>query len=161
MIPKKPNTLYKQVAEDLNISETPPIKSTSNQKICTIDIPIENDKFSAFKYRVDVCQYTWGGITLCFRAFDGTTVKNHGRNPILQNVRNTICKNGYDKGGGTWEVLKKTIIVGSSQLNFSKLDDGILVILEDSKKLEALVNSVTEECRTLTAHVKNIFESDK
>lgn len=58
-------------------------------------------------------------------------------------------------------MLSKAIKVGSSQLNFSKLDDASISILVDSTKLEALVNSVTEECKTLASHVKNVLESDK
>ena len=161
MIPKKPNTLYKQVAEDLNISETPPIKSTRDIVICKIDIPIANSKFKDFKYRLDVCQATWTGVFISFRAFDGTTIKNHGKNPILQNVRNTICKSGYDKGSGVWDVLSKTILVGSSPLNFSKLTDASMATLADSKKLEALVNTVTDECKILVELIKNTFEADK
>lgn len=155
------NMLISKLRENLIILETPPIKSTSNLIICSIDVPIENAKFSSFKYRIDVCQTTWTGAFICLRAFDGTTIKNHGKNPILQNVRNTICNNGYEKGTGTWDVLSKAIKVGSSQLNFSKLDDASISILVDSTKLEALVNSVTEECKTLASHVKNVLESDK
>ena len=147
--------------ENLNVSETPPIKSTSNQKICIIDIPIENTKYNAFKYRIDVCQTSWTGALICLRAWDGTTIKNHGKNPILQNVRNIICENGYDKGNGIWDLLSKTIIVGSSPLNFSKLDDASLATLVDSKKLEILVNTVTDECKKLASYVKNVLESDK
>jgi hypothetical protein len=154
------NLLINNLRENLIISETPPIKSTSNITICQIDIPIENAKFGGFKYRLDVCQATWTGVYICLRAWDGTTIKNHGKNPILQNVRNTICENGYDKGNGIWDVLSKTIVVGSSPLNFSKLDDASLAILVDSKKLEALVNRVTDECKKLASHVKNILESD-
>jgi len=154
------NMLISKLRENLIILETPPIKSTSNLIICSIDVPIENAKFSSFKYRIDVCQTTWTGAFICLRAFDGTTIKNHGKNPILQNVRNTICNNGYEKGTGTWDVLSKAIKVGSSQLNFSKLDDASISILADSKKMEALVNNVTEECKTLAALVKNILESD-
>ena len=154
------NMLISKLRENLIILETPPIKSTSNLIICSIDVPIENAKFSSFKYRIDVCQITWTGAFICLRAFDGTTIKNHGKNPILQNVRNTICNNGYEKGTGTWDVLSKAIKVGSSQLNFSKLDDASISILADSKKMEALVNNVTEECKTLAALVKNILESD-
>ena len=155
------NMLISKLRENLNVSETPPIKSTSNQKICIIDIPIENTKFNAFKYRIDVCQATWTGVCICLRAWDGTTIKNHGKNPILQNVRNIICENGYDKGNGIWDVLSKTIIVGSSPLNFSKLDDASLATLVDSKKLEILVNTVTDECKKLASYVKNVLESDK
>jgi hypothetical protein len=152
--------LVSKLKENLIVSEAPPIKSTSNIRICSIEIPIENDKFGGFKYRLDVCQTTWYGAYICFRAWDRTGVKNHGKNPILQNVRNTICKNGYEKGTGTWDVLSKTIIVGNSPLNFSKLTDASMATLADSKKLEVLVNTVTEECKTLAAHVKNILESD-
>ena len=155
------NMLISKLRENLNVSETPPIKSTSNQKICIIDIPIENTKYNAFKYRIDVCQTSWTGALICLRAWDGTTIKNHGKNPILQNVRNIICENGYDKGNGIWDLLSKTIIVGSSPLNFSKLDDASLATLVDSKKLEILVNTVTDECKKLASYVKNVLESDK
>ena len=153
--------LINKLKEKLIVSEAPPIKSTTNILICTIDIPIENTKFSGLKYRFDVCQTTWTGVYICFRAWDGTTIKNHGKNPILQNVRNTICKNGYDKGNGIWDVLSKTIIVGSSPLNFSKLDANSMASLADSKKLEALVNTVAEECKILVELIKNNLEADK
>lgn len=154
------NLLINNLRENLIILETPPIKSTSNIIICKIDIPIENAKFGGFKYRLDVCQATWSGVFICLRAWDGTTIKNHGKNPILQNVRNTISENGYDKGNGIWSVLSKTILVGSSPLNFSKLDDASLATIVDSKKLEILVNTVTDECKKLASLVKNVFESD-
>lgn len=155
------NLLITKLRENLIISETPPIKSTSNILICKIDIPIENSKYKDFKYRLDVCQATHAGVFISFRAWDGTTIKNHGKNPILQNIRNTICKNGYDKGNGIWDVLSKTILVGSTPLNFSKLDDMSMATLADSKKLEALVNTVTDECKTLVELIKNTFEADK
>ena len=153
--------LINKLKEKLIVSEAPPIKSTTNILICTIDIPIENTKFSGLKYRLDVCQTTWTGVYICFRAWDGTTIKNHGKNPILQNVRNTICKNGYDKGNGIWDVLSKTILVGSTPLNFSKLDDMSMATLADSKKLEALVNTVSDECKILVDLIKNNLETDK
>ena len=153
--------LINKLKEKLIVSEAPPIKSTTNILICTIDIPIENAKFSGLKYRLDVCQTTWTGVYICFRAWDGTTIKNHGKNPILQNVRNTICKNGYDKGNGIWDVLSKTILVGSTPLNFSKLDDMSMATLADSKKLEALVNTVSDECKILVDLIKNNLETDK
>lgn len=153
--------LINKLKEKLIVSEAPPIKSTTNILICTIDIPIENAKFSGLKYRLDVCQTTWTGVYICFRACDGTTIKNHGKNPILQNVRNTICKNGYDKGNGIWDVLSKTILVGSTPLNFSKLDDMSMATLADSKKLEALVNTVSDECKILVDLIKNNLETDK
>ena len=153
--------LINKVKEKLIVSEALPIKSTSNILICTIDIPIENSKFGGLKYRLDVCQTTWTGVYICFRAWDGTTIKNHGKNPILQNVRNTICKNGYDKGNGIWDVLSKTIKVESSPLNFSKLDANSMATLADSKKLEALVNTVAEECKILVELIKNNLEADK
>ena len=153
--------LVNKLKEKLIVSEVPPIKSTSNITICKIDIPIENAKFGNFKYRLDVCQATWTGLIICLRASDGTTIKNHGKNPILQNVRNTIGKSGYDKGSGVWDVLSKTIIVGSSPLNFSKLTDASMATLVDSKKLEALVNTVTDECKILVELIKNTFEADK
>jgi hypothetical protein len=153
--------LINKVKEKLIVSEALPIKSTSNILICTIDIPIENAKFGGLKYRLDVCQTTWTGVYICFRAGDGTTIKNHGKNPILQNVRNTICKNGYDKGNGIWDVLSKTIKVESSPLNFSKLDANSMATLADSKKLEALVNTVAEECKILVELIKNNLEADK
>jgi len=153
--------LINKLKEKLIVSEAPPIKSTTNILICTIDIPIENTKFSGLKYRLDVCQATWTGVYICFRAGDGPTIKNHGKNPILQNVRNTICKSGYEKGNGIWDVLSKTILVGSSPLNFSKLDDVGLATVADSKKLEALVNTVADECKTLFELIKNNLETDK
>ena len=153
--------LVNKLKETLIVSEVPPIKSTSNITICKIDIAIENAKFNDFKYRLDICQATWIGVYICLRAWDGTTIKNHGKNAILQNVRNTICKSGYDKGNGIWDVLSKTILVGSSPLNFSKLDDASITSLTDSKKLEAIVNTVADECKTLVELIKNTFETDK
>ena len=153
--------LINKLKEKLIVSEAPPIKSTTNILICQINIPIENSKFSSLKYRLDVCQTTWSGVYICFRAWDGTTIKNHGKNAILQNVRNTICKSGYDKGNGIWDVLSKTIKVGSIPLNFSKLDDMSMATLADSKKLEALVNTVAEECKILVELIKNNLEADK
>jgi hypothetical protein len=153
--------LVNKLKEKLIVSEAPPIKSTSNITICKIDIPIENAKFGGFKYRLDICQATWTGVYICLRAWDGNTIKNHGKNAILQNVRNTICKSGYDKGNGIWDVLSKTIKVGSSPLNFSKLDDASMATLADSKKLEALVNTVNDECKIMVELIKNTFEADK
>lgn len=155
------NLLITKLREKLIVTEALPIKSTTNIIICSLSIPIENAKFSSLKYRLDICQATWTGVYICLRAWDGTTIKNHGKNAILQNVRNTICKSGYDKGNGIWDVLSKTILVGSTPLNFSKLDDMSMATLADSKKLEALVNTVAEECKVLIELVKSNLEADK
>ena len=36
-----------------------------------------------------------------------------------------------------------------------------MATLEDSKKLEALVNTITDECKMLVELIKNTFETDK
>lgn len=134
------------------------IKSVANIAICSLAIEIKNPKYRAFEYRIDVVQQTWNDTYICLRARDASGIKNHGKNPIFQEFRNNIKKQGYHKGSGTWELISKKIMIGSKPLNFSNLDAASIEILTDNQKLDNLTNEVYEECKKFQAIITESLE---
>lgn len=134
------------------------IKSVANIAICSLAIEIKNPKYRAFEYRIDVVQQTWNDTYICLRARDASGIKNHGKNPIFQEFRNNIKKQGYHKGSGTWELISKKILIGTKPLNFSNLDAASIEILTDNQKLDNLTNEVYEECKKFQAIITESLE---
>jgi hypothetical protein len=153
--------LTKNLSDSFTIKEIPIVNTVSNIVLCRCNIEIQNIKFKNFGYTVDVCQTTWSGFYICFRAWDNTSQKNHGKNIIFKNLRDNTDKKLYELGTGTWDILSKTILHGSVPFNFSKLDDDSISALTDINKKEVFAVNITEECKKLAAHVKGILENDK
>ena len=152
--------LTKNLSDSFTIKEIPTVNSVANIVLCRCNIEFQNIKFKNFQYTLDVCQTTWSGVYICFRAWDDTGTKNHGKNIIFKNLRGNTNNKLYEVGNGTWDILSKTILHGSAPLNFSKLDDDSISTLTEIKKKEAFAINITEDCKKLAAHVKNILESD-
>ena len=152
--------LTKNLSDSFTIKEIPTINSVANIVLCRCNIEFQNIKLKNFEYTLDVCQTTWSGVYICFRAWDDTGTKNHGKNIIFKNLRGNTNNKLYEVGNGTWDILSKTILHGSAPLNFSKLDDDSISTLTEIKKKEAFAINITEDCKKLAAHVKNILESD-
>ena len=152
--------LTKNLSDSFTIKEIPTVNSVANIVLCRCNIEFQNIKLKNFEYTLDVCQTTWSGVYICFRAWDDTGTKNHGKNIIFKNLRGNTNNKLYEVGNGTWDILSKTILHGSAPLNFSKLDDDSISTLTEIKKKEAFAINITEDCKKLAAHVKNILESD-
>ena len=152
--------LTKNLSDSFTIKEIPTVNSVANIVLCRCNIEFQNIKLKNFQYTLDVCQTTWSGVYICFRAWDDTGTKNHGKNIIFKNLRGNTNNKLYELGNGTWDILSKTILHGSAPLNFSKLDDDSISTLTEIKKKEAFAINITEECKKLAAHVKNILESE-
>ena len=152
--------LTKNLSDSFTIKEIPTVNSVANIVLCRCNIEFQNIKLKNFQYTLDVCQTTWSGVYICFRAWDDTGTKNHGKNIIFKNLRGNTNNKLYEVGNGTWDILSKTILHGSAPLNFSKLDDDSISTLTEIKKKEAFAINITEDCKKLAAHVKNILESD-
>ena len=153
--------LTKNLSDSFTIKEIPTVNSVANIVLCRCNIEFQNIKLKNFEYTLDVCQTTWSGVYICFRAWDDTGTKNHGKNIIFKNLRGNTNNKLYEVGNGTWDILSKTILHGSAPLNFSKLDDDSISTLTEIKKKEAFAINITEDCKKLAAHVKNILESDQ
>ena len=152
--------LTKNLSDSFTIKEIPTVNSVANIVLCRCNIEFQNIKLKNFEYTLDVCQTTWSGVYICFRAWDDTGTKNHGKNIIFKNLRGNTNNKLYEVGNGTWDILSKTILHGSAPLNFSKLDDDSISTLTEIKKKEAFAINITEDCKKLAAHVKNILESE-
>ena len=152
--------LTKNLSDSFTIKEIPTVNSVANIVLCRCNIEFQNIKLKNFQYTLDVCQTTWSGVYICFRAWDDTGTKNHGKNIIFKNLRGNTNNKLYEVGNGTWDILSKTILHGSAPLNFSKLDDDSISTLTEIKKKEAFAINITEDCKKLAAHVKNILESE-
>jgi len=152
--------LTKNLSDSFTIKEIPNVNSVANIVLCRCNIEFQNIKLKNFEYTLDVCQTSWSGVYICFRAWDDTGTKNHGKNIIFKNLRGNTNNKLYELGNGTWDILSKTILHGSAPLNFSKLDDDSVSTLTEIKKKEAFAINITEECKKLAAHVKNILESE-
>jgi hypothetical protein len=153
--------LTKNLSDSFTLKEIPTVNSVANIVLCRLNIEFQNIKLKNFEYTLDVCQTNWSGVYICFRAWDDTGTKNHGKNIIFKNLRGNTNNKLYEVGNGTWDILSKTILLGEVPLNFSKLDDDSISTLTEIKKKEALVLTITEECKNLAVHVKNILESDQ
>lgn len=152
--------LTKNLSDSFTIKEIPTVNSVANIVLCRCNIEFQNIKLKNFEYTLDVCQTSWSGVYICFRAWDDTGTKNHGKNIIFKNLRGNTNNKLYELGNGTWDILSKTILHGSAPLNFSKLDVDSVSTLTEIKKKEAFAINITEECKKLAAHVKNILESE-
>jgi hypothetical protein len=153
-------TLTKNLSDSFTLKEIPTVDSVANIVLCRCSIEFQNIKLKNFEYTIDVCQTTWSGVYICFRAWDNTGTKNHGKNSVFKNLRSDPNNKLYEVGSGTWDILSKTILLVEAPLNFSKLDDESISILTEIKKKEALALNINEECKKLAAHVKNILESE-
>jgi hypothetical protein len=148
-------SLSNKVNQSFTLRTIKEIKSVANITICSLEIEIKNPKYKAFEYTLDVVQQTWNDVYICFRARDASGIHNHGKNPIFQEFRNNIKRQGYDKGTGTWDLISKKIMIGGIPLNFSKLDDASIEKLIDNKKLDDLTTEVYEECKKLREIITN------
>ena len=154
------DTLTNKLNKTFALKDIPIIKSVSNTIICRCIIDIQNTKFKNYEYTLDVCQTTWDGLHICFRAWDATGVKNIGKNIIFDNLRSKI-KMPYILSNGIWSILWMPIRQGDELINFSKLTNEYIASLSDAAKNEAFLSSIAEECKTLASHVINILESDQ
>lgn len=153
------NTLTNKLNKTFALKDIPKINSVANTIICRCIIDIQNTKFKNYEYTLDVCQTSWEGLYICFRAWDATGVKNIGKNKIFDNLRSKI-KMPYMLSKGVWSIFWMPIRQGEELLNFSKLTNEYIASLSDAAKNEAFLSSIAEECKTLASHVINILESE-
>lgn len=153
------DTLTNMLNKTFALKDIPIINSVANTVICRCNIVIQNMKFKNYEYTLDVCQTIWEGAYICFRAWDATGVKNNGKNTIFDNLRSKI-KMPYMLSKGVWFILWLPIAQGGESLNFSKLSNEYIALLNDVAKNEDFLSTIVEECEKFAVHVKNILESD-